>query len=131
EFNNNETYDLLKAFPSLLLTKHSSKPNHIPICASYKTTAKHYSAPTLDSISEELNNVPIYHCCWLSPIHLSYSLGCAESSNQFTHYCHLTSDFGLSKNICALHLYSGTLGAILDPNANNNWFHDSLLYVAN
>ena len=68
---------------------------------------------------------------WLSSIHLSCSLGRAENSNCFTHYRHLTGAFGLSKNIRALYLYSRTLGAILEPTSNNNWFHPSLLDAAN
>ncbi|CAG8633610.1 19993_t:CDS:2 [Cetraspora pellucida] len=61
EFDINKTYNLLRTFSFLSLIKHPSKPNHITVCASCKNIAKHHSAPTLVPISEELNNVPIYH----------------------------------------------------------------------
>ncbi|CAG8808114.1 43669_t:CDS:2 [Gigaspora margarita] len=35
--------------------------------------------------------------------------------------------FELTKNICTLQLYSGTLGAILNNLSNNNWFYHSLI----
>ncbi|CAG8468433.1 386_t:CDS:2 [Racocetra fulgida] len=120
EFNINESYDLLRAFPLLSLTKHPSKMNHVAVYASCKTTAKHRSAPTVAPIPDELNNVPMYHRWWLSPIHLSCSLGRAESSNQFTHYRHLTGDFGLSRNIRALYLYFAFLDKSISALIENN-----------
>ncbi|CAG8798654.1 19515_t:CDS:1, partial [Racocetra persica] len=33
-------------------------------------------------------------------------------------------------NVRALQIYTGILGAILDPSPNNNWFHLSLLNTA-
>ncbi|CAG8803675.1 37861_t:CDS:2, partial [Gigaspora margarita] len=68
-----------------------------------------------------------YIARWLSPVYLNCSLGHAENANQFTHYRYLTGSFGLTKNIRALQLYSGTLGAILTNSSNNNWFHYSLI----
>ncbi|CAG8809429.1 26115_t:CDS:2, partial [Gigaspora margarita] len=56
-------------------------------------------------------NVPIFYQRWLSPIHLSCSLGCAENSNCFAHYHHFTGTFGLSKNIRVLYLYLEILAA--------------------
>src|SRR6185437_7605545 len=87
-------------------------------------------APTLAQIPDALANVPMFHRRWLSPIHLSCSLGRAENANFFTHYRHLTGAFGLSKNIRALQLYSGSLGVILDSTRNDSWFHPSLLRAA-
>ncbi|CAG8611386.1 11366_t:CDS:2, partial [Racocetra fulgida] len=93
EFDDSECYDLLRAFSHLSLTRHPNKPTHIAVCASCKTTAKRRSAPLLSPIPEELANVPMYYRRWLSPIHLSCSLGRAERANQFTHYRHLTGEF--------------------------------------
>ncbi|CAG8804030.1 201_t:CDS:2, partial [Racocetra fulgida] len=106
----NAEYDLCQAFPYLSLTEHPTREASIP---------------------NALANVPMFHRRWLSPIRLNCSLGRAENTNHFTHYRHLTGAFGLSKNIRALYLYSGTMGAILDSTPNNNWFHPSLLHAAN
>ncbi|CAG8800207.1 2038_t:CDS:2, partial [Racocetra fulgida] len=54
-FDINESYDLFRAFPIMSLTEHPSKLNHVAVCASCKTTAKHHSASTLAPIPEELN----------------------------------------------------------------------------
>ncbi|CAG8823686.1 21267_t:CDS:1 [Gigaspora margarita] len=130
-YNINKEYNLCQTFPHLSLTKYPAKEEHIAICNSCIYTSKHHDAPILMTISNVLTNVLMFYQRWLSPIHLSCSLGCTEYSNCFTHYCHLTGAFGLSKNIHALYLYSGTLGAILEPTSNNNWFYPSLLDAAN
>ncbi|CAG8675456.1 40768_t:CDS:2 [Gigaspora margarita] len=124
-------YDLCRAFPHLSLTEHPNKENYIAVCTSCISIAKRHNAPTLAPIPDALVNVLMFYRRWLSSIHLSCSLSHAENANRFTHYHHLTGAFGLSKNICALQIYSGMLGAILDSTPNNNWFHPSLLYAAN
>src|SRR5205085_7073822 len=48
------------------------------------------------------------------------------NSNAYTNYRHLTGTFKYSKNINALALYSGTIGAILSNNNSNSWYHPSL-----
>ncbi|CAG8710848.1 36656_t:CDS:1, partial [Racocetra persica] len=128
--DNNMEYDLCKAFSHLSLTEHPNKEGYIAVCNSCVSVAKRHNAPTLAPVPDELMNVLMFYRCWLLPIHLSCSLGHAENANHFTHYRHLTGVFGLSKNIRALQIYTGTLGAILDPSHNNNWFYLSLLNVA-
>ncbi len=39
--------------------------------------------------------------------------------------------FNFSKNIRALYLYSGIIGAILENNSNQNWYHETLNDAAN
>ncbi|CAG8795777.1 594_t:CDS:1, partial [Dentiscutata erythropus] len=124
-------YDLCRAFPYLSLTEYPNKENYIAVCSSCISIAKRHIAPTLAQIPDALANVPMFHRRWLSPIHLSCSLGRAKNANYFTHYRHLTGAFGLSKNICALQIYSRMLGAILDSAPSENWFHPSLLHAAN
>ncbi|CAG8752217.1 46390_t:CDS:2 [Gigaspora margarita] len=114
--------------PNLLLDAQLQQdPDYIAVCVPCMTIAKWHNAPTLAIIPEAITNVLIFHWQWLSPVYLNCSLGCAENANQFTHYHHLTGSFGLTKNICALQLYSGTLGAILNNSSNNNWFYHSLI----
>src|SRR2546430_15799450 len=45
---------------------------------------------TLFRSPDEIQNVPLYHRIYLSPIHLSCSLGRVSNSNAYTNYCHLT-----------------------------------------
>ncbi|CAG8606879.1 806_t:CDS:2, partial [Scutellospora calospora] len=127
----NLEYDLCRAFPYLSLTEHPNKEGYIAVCTSCISIAKRHNAPILAPIPDALANIPIFYRCWLSPIRLNCSLGCAESANCFTHYRHLTGTFGLSKNLRALQIYTRMLGAILDSAPNDNWFHLSLLDAAN
>ncbi|CAB5380972.1 unnamed protein product [Rhizophagus irregularis] len=82
--------------------------------------------PFPDPVPIEIQNVPLYHRIYLSPIHLSCSLGRTPNANAYTNYRHLTGTFTYSKNINALALYSGTIGAILSNNQSPNWYHTSL-----
>ncbi|CAG8776988.1 24638_t:CDS:2, partial [Cetraspora pellucida] len=126
----NITYGLYQAFLHLSHTEHSNKDGYVAICVPCMSITKRHNALILAPIPEILVNIPMFHCRWLSSVHLSCSLGCAENANRFTHYCHLTGSFGLTQNICALQLYSGALDAILDNSSNNNWFHPSLIHAA-
>ncbi|RGB21438.1 hypothetical protein C1646_778027, partial [Rhizophagus diaphanus] len=62
--------------------------------------------PNYDPIPIEIQNIPSYHRIYLSPVHLSCSLGRSSDSNNYTTYRHLEGSIGLSKNIHALSLYS-------------------------
>ena len=55
-----------------------------------------------------------------------YSNSYQSNSNAYTNYRHLTGTFTYSKKIIALALYSGTVGAILNNNHSNSWYHNSL-----
>jgi len=65
------------------------------------------------------------------PIFLSCSLGRIPNSNSYTNYRILSGKFNFSKNIRALYLYSGIIGAILENNSNQNWYHETLNDTAN
>lgn len=73
----------------------------------------------------------LHHRVYLSPVHLSCSLGRTSGSNNYTTYRHLKGSIGLTKNIHALSLYSGTIGAILINNKQYSWYHPSLDAAAN
>jgi hypothetical protein len=110
----------------LVFHPDSSKPKRIATCSSCYNSNDHIKIPIPDPIPNEIHNVPLYHRIYLSPIHLSCSLGRASNTNVYTNYCHLTGTFKYSKNINALALYSGTVGAILNNNQSNSWYHSSL-----
>ncbi|CAG8592983.1 9902_t:CDS:2 [Diversispora eburnea] len=54
------------------------------------------------------------------------SLGRTPGSNQYTCYRHMQGSFDYLKNLHALALYSGTIGALLENNVQN-WDHPTLL----
>ena len=116
--------------PQVKLVFHTdvSKPKRIATCSSCYNSNNRIKIPIPDPVPNEIYNVPVYNRIYLSPIHLSCSLGRASNTNAYTNYHHLTGTFKYSKNINALALYSGTVGAILDNNSNqpNSWYHPSL-----
>ena len=80
-----------------------SKPKHIATCSSCYKTSNHLKIPVPDPIPSEIQNVPLYHRIYLSPIHLSCSLGRVPNSNAYTNYRHLTGTFTYSKILMLLH----------------------------
>uniref|UniRef100_U9SZG3 Uncharacterized protein n=1 Tax=Rhizophagus irregularis (strain DAOM 181602 / DAOM 197198 / MUCL 43194) TaxID=747089 RepID=U9SZG3_RHIID len=72
---------------------------------------------------------------YLSPVFIHYSLGRTSGQSAiYTEYRTLTGSMNLSKNMRALTLYSGMLGAYLDNNSsrnNNSWLDDTLIEAAN
>ncbi|CAG8842161.1 28812_t:CDS:2, partial [Gigaspora margarita] len=76
----NIDYDLCQAFSHLPLIEHPNKENYIAVYSSCTSATKRHNAPTLAPIPDALANVLIFHRHWLSPIHLSCSLGHAESA---------------------------------------------------
>ena len=110
----------------LVFHPDDSKPKRIATCPSCYNSNNRLKIPIPDPIPDEIQNVSLYHRIYLSPIHLSCSLGRVPNSNAYTNYRHLTGTFNYSKNINALALYSGTIGAILSNNNSNSWYHSSL-----
>ena len=110
----------------LVFHTDDSKPKRIATCTSCYNSNNRLKIPIPDPIPDEIQNVSLYHRIYLSPVHLSCSLGRVPNSNAYTNYHHLTGTFTYSKNINALALYSGTVGAILNNNRSNSWYHPSL-----
>ena len=110
----------------LIFHTDDSKPRRIATCFSCHNSNNHLKIPIPDHIPNEIQNIPLYHRIYLSPIHLSCSLGRVPNSNAYTNYRHLTGTFTYSKNINAFALYSGTVGAILSDNHSSSWYHPSL-----
>ena len=125
-------YPLEKVYrnnPQVKLVFHpdDSKSKRIATCSSCYNSNNRLKIPIPDPIPDEIQNVSLYHRIYLSPIHLSCSLGRTPNSNAYTNYRHLTGTFNYSKNINALALYSGSIGAILsNNNQSNSWYHPSL-----
>jgi hypothetical protein len=112
---------------NLVFHTDDSKPQRIATCSSCYNSNNRFKIPVPDPVPIEIQNVSLYHRIYLSPIHLSCSLGRTPNANAYTNYHHLTGTFTYSKNINALALYSGTIGAILsNNNQSSNWYHTSL-----
>ncbi|CAH1770952.1 928_t:CDS:2, partial [Entrophospora sp. SA101] len=87
DYDPDETYDLMTAFPKLQLPLHVNNKGHtkIAVCSSCKTVKNHHFPPVLAAIPEEIKAVPMVYCF-----------------------------IGLSKNKHALNLHSDMIGAFLD-----------------
>ena len=72
----------------------------------------------------EITSVPLHMRKHLSPIFLHCSLGRSPNSNPYVEYRSLTGTMGYSRNIRAHALYSGILGAFLEP--NNDHTHNPI-----
>ncbi len=133
-YDQNKTYPLESYnYPNIKLVFHpKTNPIHrVAVCSSCKNPRTRRDPPKYDSIPVEIQNVPSFHRIYLSPVHLSCSLGRSSDSNNYTTYRHLKGSIGMSKNIHALSLYSGTIGAVLTNGQRNSWYHPSLDAAAN
>jgi len=126
-FDINFSYNLLLCFPQIGLFHHPNDSCKIACCKTCVDTRKRRFPPQLDPIPTEISSVPMFHRRWLSPIHLSCSLGRSENSNPFTTFRHLSGTFNLSRNRRAHALYTGDIGAIFTENSGSTWFHHTLV----
>src|SRR3954467_863143 len=67
-----------------------SKPKRIATCSSCHNSNNRLKIPIPSPVPDEIQNIPLYHRIYLSPIHLSCSLGRTPNSNAYTNYRHLT-----------------------------------------
>ena len=121
--DQNKVYPLENCnYPNINLVFHPKATSalRIAVCSSCKNPHTRRDPPKYDSIPTEIQNVPPYHRIYLSPVHLSCSLGRSSNSNRYTTYRHLKGSIGLSKNIHALSLYSDTIEAILANGQRNS-----------
>lgn len=70
--------------------------------------------------------VPMFHRRFLSPVSVRSSLGREPNSNPYTTYRTMAGDFALSRSSRAHALYTGTIGAFLDRETVQTWYHDTL-----
>ena len=59
----------------LVFHTDDSKPKRIATCSSCHNSNNHLNIPIPDPIPTEIQNIPFYHRIYLSPVHLSCSLG--------------------------------------------------------
>src|SRR2546429_6299829 len=123
---NNRIYPLTLIFSDEEPVEHPNDSSKIAVCSTCKNLRLRRSPPNIVNTPYEIERVPIRYRHWLSPVFLSCSLGRIPNSNSYTNYRTLSGRFNYSKNTRALFLYSGMMGAILENNSNQNWYHDSL-----
>ena len=139
-YDENFSYPILQArlqeqFDSLL-TFHTRLPPRIAVCLSCKKPSTRYIFPILHPIPNEIKAVPLSRRMYLSPVFMHCSLG-KNSANSaiYSEYRTLTGTMNFSKNMRALTLYSGMIGAYLEndieSNSNNNWLDNTLVTAAN
>ncbi len=117
------TYPIQQNIPgiSLSFNPNTNRINHlrIPTCESCKKPSTRFTFPHLSPMPNEITSVPLHMRKHLSPVFLHCSLGRSPNSNPYAEYRSLTGTIGYSRNIRAHALYSGTLGAFLEPNNDN------------
>ncbi|CAG8445138.1 2792_t:CDS:2 [Gigaspora rosea] len=118
----NAHYTLPLAFSNVSVYYNQSNTK-VAICLSCKKKNTRRFPPIISPIPSEIQSVPMFHCKYLSPISLFCSLGRTPGSNPYMTYRFLNGDISLSKNTRALQLYSGTIGAFLNPDYQSDWFH--------
>ncbi|CAG8503375.1 3740_t:CDS:2 [Gigaspora margarita] len=134
-------YPLITAYPTEnLITNPNPPPNRIAICSSCKRNQNRNYSPYLCQIPPEINSVPLEKRKYLSPIFLHCSLGHTPGANPFSEYRTLVGTMNYSKNLHTFNLYSGILGAYLNPlseslftnqTAHPPWFVNSLTDAIN
>jgi hypothetical protein len=87
----------------------------VPTCSSCAKPRTRLHFPTLARIPDEINNVPFHRRKFLSPIYLHSSLGRNPSSDTYSEYRSIVGTMRYSINFRAIALYSGTIGAYLQP----------------
>src|ERR1043165_9490286 len=123
---DNRIYPLTLVCSNEKPVEHINNSSKVAIYSTCKDLRLCRSLPNIVEIPPEIERVPLHYRRWLSPVFLSCSLGRTPNSNSYTNYRTLSGKFNFSKNICALYLYSGIMGAILENNSNHNWYHESL-----
>jgi hypothetical protein len=107
----------------------------IPSCTSCVKPRNRFQFPNLAKIPDEIEAVPLHRRKFLLPVHLHCSFGRNSNSNSYSEYRSIVGTMGYSVNFRALALYSGIIGAYLQPLnpnhiPNETIFDDTLLQAA-
>src|SRR3989337_1442491 len=87
-----------------------------PSCNSCSKPQNRLQFPILAKIPEKIQAVPLHQRKFLSPVYLHYSLRRNSGSNSsYSEYRSILGTMGYSTNFRALALYSGIMGAYLQP----------------
>ena len=124
----NHTFPFEQVYPHVPLAAHPHDNMKVAVCTSCKSTPS--PCPILAEIPTCIENVPYGKRKYLSPVYLHSSLGRSSNLSAYSEYRSLKGQFGYSKNLRTLSLYSGMLGAFLEnidqSSAENRWYHPSL-----
>jgi len=135
DYNPNYIYPLEIYFPNVNLYVREDKLSlKVSVCNKCKLPNKRQTCPQLYPIPNEIKIIPLMQRRYLSPVFVHCSLGRSLSGNPYSEYRTLAGDMTFSKNMRALTLYSGMLGAMLEePSTQNNlsWLTPQLLTAAN
>jgi len=130
-YDENTTYPIEEHYPDVeLILKKINSRIVIPVCTKCKTNKQTIPCPHLHPIPQQIQSVPMMQRRFLSPIFLHCSLGRNTGGNPFSEYRILMK---FSKNMRALKLYSGTMGAFLPAENHNNdyvWCTEELQIAA-
>ncbi|CAB4433508.1 unnamed protein product [Rhizophagus irregularis] len=122
-YDENYTYPLEINFQNInIYIRGEDSSRTTCVCESCKRNQKRYPCPKLHPIPDQIKAIPATQRRFLSPVFLHCSLGRNLDANRYTEYRTLVGDMEFSKNMRALKLYSGILGAFLTnpENQNNN-----------
>lgn len=123
------TYDSSQVYPIEqvdqidILTLYSISRQQIikvPSCSSCAKPQSRFQFPRLAKIPNEIEAIPLHHRKFLSPVYLHCSLGRNSGSNSYSEYRSIIGTMGYSINFRALALYSGIIGAYLQPINSNH-----------
>ena len=138
-YDPTETYPIEQNNQINVLTSYGTMRRQIlkiPSCYSCVKPQNRFSFPSLVRIPNEIEAVPLHRRKFLSPIYLHCSLGRnSGSTNTYSEYCSIVGTMGYSVNFRALALYSGVIGAYLQPlnpnhASNEEIFDDTLSQAA-
>jgi len=136
-YNSNTTYPIEEYYPDvqLILKKDKHSRTLISLCKKCKSNKQTISCPRLHPIPQQILSIPLMQRRFLSPVFLHCSLGRNSGDNFFSEYRILTGDMRFSKNMRALQLYSGSMGAFVsvdNPQAttDNTWCTQELQSAA-
>jgi hypothetical protein len=92
----------------------------LPTCYSCAKPRNRLQFPSLAKIPEEIEALPLHRRKYLSPVYLHCSLGRNSNSNTYSEFRTIVGTMGYSINFRALALYSGIMGAYLQPLNSNH-----------
>ena len=80
------TYPLQISFSNIPLQFHPNDtiPTRIAACVSYLNPSTRRHPPKVDEVPIEIQEIPMFDCIYLSPVHLNCSLGRTSNSNHYT-----------------------------------------------
>jgi len=125
-YDSNTSYPIEEYCPDAqFILKKTKNCVQIPVCSKCKSNKQTICCPLLHPIPQQILSIPLMQRRFLSPVFLHCSLGRNSGNNPFSEYRILTGDMRFSKNMRALQLYSGSMGAFMTADnlqrSDNAW----------